>query len=202
LSDLLSNNEKNVDYSSIVEKIKEIEKINSDRQFALLIGMRPDSYANAKKRGTFPYEKIIEYCFRKNFSIDEIFDMKNPVKNIKELLGKENKNNFIDVLCINSEDHIRVPKDNIHNLDDINFFRAFIDENGNIFLINKNKTKLEDRANFLVKIFDKYYIKNVSIDLDRNFKLLEKEYEPIILKESDFSKIDVIGKVEISYQKL
>lgn len=201
MNDSLNNNEKNVNYLSIVERIKEIEKINSDRQFALLIGMRADSYANAKKRGTFPYEKVIEYCFRKNYSIDEIFNLKNPIKNLKEP-SKGWKDRYFNILCIDSEDYIRVPKDTTHNFDDINFFRAFIDEKGNIFLINKTKTKLEDRANFLVKIFDKYYIKNVSIDLDRNFKLLEKEYEPIILKESDFSKIDVIGKVEISYKKL
>lgn len=194
----LTNN--SVDYLSIVERIKEIERINSDRQFALLIGMRADSYANAKKRGTFPYEKVIEYCFKKNYSIDEIFNLKNPIKKLEGTSEKES--NFINVPCINSNDHIRIPKEHINNLDDFNFFNAFIDENGNISLINKNKKKLEDRASFLINIFDKFYIKNVSIDLDRNYKLSENEYEPIILKEEDFSKVDIIGKVELSYKRL
>lgn len=42
MNDSLNNNEKNVNYLSIVERIKEIEKINSDRQFALLIGVTSD----------------------------------------------------------------------------------------------------------------------------------------------------------------
>lgn len=188
-------------YSSIADKIKEIEGVTSDRQFALTIGMRPDSYANAKKRGTFPFEKVIDYCFKNKYSLDEIFGMKNPKKVLET--NSFDSETFIDIQVLESSDNVRLPKEIFKDmLDNINFLRAYIDSISNIFIINTNLSKLQDRESFLVKIFDKLYIKNVSIDLDRNYKLTENEFEPIVVKESDFQKFDIIGKVESTYKKL
>lgn len=188
-------------YSSIVEKVKEIEGVTSDRQFALTIGMRPDSYANAKKRGTFPFEKVIDYCFKNRYSLDEVFGMKNP-KKILENNSTENED-FVDIPSLINDDNVRLPKDSIRDIiDKINSLKVYIDSANNIFIINTELKKLQDRESFLVKIFDKYYIKDVSVDLDKNYKLSESNYEPIIIKESDFEKFEIIGKVESTYKKL
>ena len=188
-------------YSSIVKKIKEIEGVTSDRQFALIIGMRPDSYANTKKRGTFPFEKVIDYCFKNNYSLDEVFDIKNP-KKILESSSLDNES-FVNIPLLEDDDSIRLPKESIKDiLDNLHSLKAYIDNISNIFIINTELKKLEDRESFLVKIFDKLYIKDVSVDLDRNYKLTESDFEPIVIKESDFEKFEIIGKVEAIYKKL
>jgi hypothetical protein len=192
----------NIDFPSIVERIKKIENETSDRQFAIAIGMRNDSYSNAKKRGTFPYEKIINYCFVNNYSLDEIFGMKNPIKPALESNENTNKEcNSIYIESIENKQTIKLPANLFDEERTSKDIKYYIDENDTIFIVDTIGRKLEDRNSYLIKLFNNLYIKDVSIDLSHNFKLKENGFDEIIVKNEELFKIEVLGKVILTYKK-
>lgn len=191
-----------IDYPSIVERIKKIENETSDRQFAIAIGMRNDSYSNAKKRGTFPYEKIINYCFAHNYSLDEIFGMENPKKPVaeaSEFIDEQSSSIYIE--SIESNETIKLPANLLEGKKTNKETKYFIDEKDTIFIIDTTDNKLEDRNSYLIKLFNKFYIKDVSADLTYDWKLKENGFDEIILKNEDLFKIEVLGRVILTYKK-
>ena len=60
---------------------------------------------------------------------------------------------------------------------------------------------LEDRNSYLIRLFNNLYIKDVSIDLSHNFKLKENGFDEIIVKNEELFKIEVLGKVILTYKK-
>lgn len=192
----------NIDYPSIVERIKKIENETSDRQFAIAIGMRNDSYSNAKKRGTFPFEKIINYCFVNNYSLDEIFGMSNPTKPVSESSEHINENsNSVYIESIESNQTIKLPSYLLGGEKTSKNTKYFIDEKDTIFIVDTIDKNLEDRNSYLIRLFNNLYIKDVSIDLSHNFKLKENGFDEIIVKNEELFKIEVLGKVILTYKK-
>lgn len=191
-----------IDYTSIVDRIKKTENVTSDRQFAIAIGMRTDSYSNAKKRGTFPFEKIINYCFVNNYSLDEIFGMKNPIKPISESNQNTNENGssvYID--SIENNQTIKLPSYLLDGEKISKNIKYFIDKQDTIFIVDTIDKQLEDRNSYLIRLFNNLYIKDVSIDLSHNFKLKEKDFDEIKVKNEELFKIEVLGKVILTYKK-
>lgn len=195
------DNEENVDinYDLIVQKIKNHENVKSDRQFAFAIGMRPDSYANTKKRGNFPYEKVIDYCFRKKLSIDYIFgntDFKS-IEKIDEVEILDDSSKYIELDCIDYNETIKIPK--ISNNTNYKSLKAFVDKD--IFIVDTSINELENNNSFLVKNNSNYFIKSVEIDFDGNYKLKESDKDDIILSIDNLDKVEVVGRIEEIYKR-
>ncbi len=59
-----------LNFSEILEKIKEIKGFKSDSDIALALNMSPQALFNYRKRGTIPAEQILTFCLNEDISSD------------------------------------------------------------------------------------------------------------------------------------
>lgn len=57
----------------ILARVAEIIDTHSDSAIAKELGVSPQAIANARKRESVPYEKLIQFASRKNISLDDLF---------------------------------------------------------------------------------------------------------------------------------
>lgn len=63
----------NDNFIEIMERLKYRLKVHSDTALAELLDMSQSTFAERKKRGSIPYDKIIALCDRKKLSSDWLF---------------------------------------------------------------------------------------------------------------------------------
>lgn len=75
-------------YTKTIENFKKINKVSKDIEVASLLGIHKNTFAERKKRGSIPYEAIINFCREKEISIDLIFEVDTNTNkiNYKKLL--------------------------------------------------------------------------------------------------------------------
>ena len=61
------------DIFEIISIIKEKNNLKSETQVAEILGMSQQVLSAYKKRGTIPYQEIIEYCHKESLSLDWLF---------------------------------------------------------------------------------------------------------------------------------
>lgn len=184
----------NSDFQIIVDSLKARIGKSSDRQFALAIGMRPDSYANAKKRGVFPFDNVIQYCISEGISLDSlffplyrnkfIFSVNQPLKDtyIYPLI------NFLDDLT-----NIVLPIENTKN------YYVFI-HSKSLFRVDINIHELSHNSVFLFKSGLDYVLKLVVNNFNGTYSLIEDSMPDIILNSDNMDSFEVIGKVIDNYE--
>ena len=60
-------------FEIVINKLKDILNIKSDRQLSFALDILPASFANSRKRGIIPFDKIINYALKKNIDLNLIF---------------------------------------------------------------------------------------------------------------------------------
>lgn len=65
---MLTNNE--FDFDEIMDRLKKVTNANSYNSLADALGLSSSAFANLKKRGSVPYDKIISLASSLNVSID------------------------------------------------------------------------------------------------------------------------------------
>lgn len=189
--------EVDVNFEEIIDKLKKQLGISSDRQFAFAIGMRPDSYANAKKRGTFPYEKIIKYCKLNGISLDELF--KSDKSN--DMLSNNDKR--IDI----SSYLYKVINDS-SNLNNIllpiqngNKYEVFIDENNDIYVIDKSLKELRKTSSFVFKKDTFTFVRKYDYDFKTKKHLfMINDIVDLSLNDDELREFEIIGKSIFNYK--
>ena len=63
--------------NSVINNLKKILGVTSDRQLPIRLDIKPPSFANTIKRGLLPYEKIVLFAKKHNQSLDKIFLLQN-----------------------------------------------------------------------------------------------------------------------------
>lgn len=190
-----------------MRRLKIVIGETSDRQVALAIGIRADSLIQLRKRGSYPYAKVIEYCKKNKVSLDyilgndEILVTKEVEDNLEPnnpLLSLKKSSSVFEMRTINLEQNIVLPM-----FDKIvykNSYKAYIDES-TIYIIDTSVISINKNGIYLVKSNGIFYIKNVAIDFSGNFTFREKGQVDIVLKADELEKIDVIGSVVYSFSK-
>lgn len=71
-------NQANGEFEAVVRRLGQLLKTNKDADVYRFLGMSQSSYSNRKKRGTIPYEEIIQACVRQGFSLDYVLAARDP----------------------------------------------------------------------------------------------------------------------------
>lgn len=200
-------NENVVNFDESMRRLKIVIGETSDRQVALAIGIRADSLIQLRKRGSYPYAKVIEYCKKNKVSLDyvlgndEILVTKEVEDNLEPnnpLLGLKKSSCVFEMRTINLEQNIVLPIFDMIVYK--NSHKAYIDES-TIYIIDTSVGSINKNGIYLVKSNGIFYIKNVAIDFSGNFTFREKGQVDIVLKADELEKIEVIGSVVYSFSK-
>ncbi len=63
----------NMDLKDITKRLKESSSIITDADLAQAMGFTKQEFYNYKKRGTIPFERILNFCHERKISIEYIF---------------------------------------------------------------------------------------------------------------------------------
>lgn len=63
-------------FLAIIEFIKEVEGVKSDRAVAEILGLSTGDLGNRKKRGSIPFAQVIQWAISKNVSLDDVFTIR------------------------------------------------------------------------------------------------------------------------------
>ena len=82
----------NLNFLEIIQRIKKILNVKSDKDVANSIGMNPNSFFNRKKRGTIPMTEIVLFANTHNVNLEWLINGNEPIyKNqFKEASDKKN----------------------------------------------------------------------------------------------------------------
>jgi len=62
----------NIEYSEVFSRLMKRLGVETDAQLASRLGVSPQTLSTWKRRGTIPYEKVIDVCIQNEYSLDEI----------------------------------------------------------------------------------------------------------------------------------
>lgn len=62
-----------MDLKEISKRLKEASEIQTDADLAQVMGFTRQEFYNYKRRGTIPFERILNYCHQNNISIEYVF---------------------------------------------------------------------------------------------------------------------------------
>ncbi len=92
--------------NTIIDNIKKIENIKQDKEVCSLLDIRTDSLSKYKKKNTIPYDKIINYCIKRNLSIDDFLDI-----NHNSIIYKfKHTSSSIDIDFLNLNEKLSIPE--------------------------------------------------------------------------------------------
>jgi len=185
-------------YEEFILRLKQIENKKNERQLALAMDLRPDTFAQMKIRNRLPFETIIGYCEKTGYSLDRLFfDVDNNDKSLGNSVNSinihENNKNFHNYRIYNSNEYVRLPTiNNAHIYKALDYLNAIyiFDENvkeyigASFYVIDNNQTS----QNIVVaKILTK---------LDGGFAYQYVDSDTLQdISKSDLSKVKIIGRV-------
>lgn len=186
--------------NSVINNLKKILGVTSDRQLSIRLDIKPPSFANTIKRGLLPYEKIVLFAKKHNQSLDKIFLLQNqdytienePKCNYSEPESNSiSSNNSTEIQLINDEQTIKIP--NLPVTPNKNL-KAFIDDK-KIYIINTNDKIFVNNHYYLLKSNNAFFTMVISIDLDGQYILKNDDDITTKLTLDEFNKIEIVGKV-------
>ena len=180
-------------FEDVIKKIKKINNIKSDKDFASIINLNPDALVQRKKRNSIPHENVIEYCLKNKISIDELYENNEVVSNttlnelnIDSSLGK------IKIYGTNTYLHLNYP--NVTGE-----LESYIDTNNIGFIFNPKIISIVEDGNYLLKNNDTLLIKRVRNSFRNSYLLKdinENSNDELEVTFEDFKRTKVIGKIE------
>lgn len=195
-----------MDYaSSVLDNLKRILDLPSDRQLAFRLDLHPASLSNTIKRKILPWEKIITYAINNNLSLDEIFlnkvnqsgyDKSNTdnieAKN-KSIINENNKLSSIKTLEEDSE--IQIPY--IFQSEDTEL-RAYLTDK-KIYILDINEKEIKGTNYWLVKSNNNYYALTISVNLDGKYQLKDDDDSIRSISAEEFKKLEITGKIHFRF---
>ncbi len=186
--------------NSVINNLKKILGVTSDRQLSIRLDIKPPSFANTIKRGLLPYEKIVLFAKKHNQSLDKIFLLQNqnytienePKCNYSELESNSiSSNNSTEIQLINGEQTIKIPNLPVTPNKTL---RAFIDDK-KIYIIDTKDKIFVNNNYYLLKSSNAFFPMIVSMDLDGQYILKNDDDITTKVTLNEFNKIEIVGKV-------
>jgi len=164
-----------LDLNDVIKKIKKIENIKSDKDFADIINIKPDALVQRKNRNSIPHDNIIKYCLKNKISLDMIYEnndikidnsTQEDHKNIEVTLS-DSKFPLSRIQIIDKDDFLKLPISNPYKK-----LKAHIDySSNNIFIIDTMVNKYEDEGLYLIKYQERTYVKNIVDTFSGTFQI-------------------------------
>ena len=174
------------------EKLKKILDVNSEKRIAEEMEMSASQISQMKNNGKFHYGKFIALMKRKNFSLDDFFNIKDEscVENINKSKIPYFKNikTYIVLQDIdNSKDELRVIK-----------------RNNQFIIFNTTITKFTTDGIYVFTQGDFIIVRQIRFSINANdfekleliFSDINNEQDSKIIDVENLEKINFIGKVE------
>ena len=164
-----------LDLNDVIKKIKKIENIKSDKDFADIINIKPDALVQRKNRNSIPHDNIIKYCLKNKVSLDMIYENNNikidntvqEDNNTIEITLNESKFPISRIQIIDKDDFLKLPMHNPSKM-----LKAHIDySSSNIFIIDTIVNKYEDEGLYLIKYQERTYVKNIVDTFSGTFQI-------------------------------
>ena len=192
--------------NSVINNLKKILGVTSDRQLSIRLDIKPPSFANTIKRGLLPYEKIVLFAKKHNQSLDKIFLLQNqnytienePKCNYSELESNSiSSNNSTEIQLINGEQTIKIPNLPVTPNKTL---RAFIDDK-KIYIIDTKDKIFVNNNYYLLKSSNAFFPMIVSMDLDGQYILKNDDDITTKVTLNEFNKIEIVGKVNFKFTR-
>ena len=106
-----------INFLQIIEKIKEITKLDKDKDLAKLLNATPENFSRWKTRNSIPYEQLIYFSNEHNIDLNWLLSDKGE----KYLNNYENKEiqNIIKLLEYAPKKYIDIIKEELENMKNI-----------------------------------------------------------------------------------
>jgi homospermidine synthase len=191
-----------IDFNIVIQKIKQIEEIKSDKDFAKLINIKPDALVQRKNRNSIPHDNIIKYCLANNISIDMIYENNdieiNDITSVHDQMITSTKNDKLSRIAIfDSNEVLKLP---IHNPN--NVLKAYIDSSSKqIFIIDTSVDKYNNEGLYYITYHDRTYIKNITDTFNGSFQISscctnDLSSNSFEIDENKINELIIKGKVE------
>lgn len=179
------------------EKLKKLLEVNSGKRVAEEMDISPSQYSQMKNNGKFPYERFFALMRRRNFSIDDFFNIKDDT--CGDSLSKSKipyfKNNKKYIL--------------LQDIDNTNEELKVIKKNDQFIVFNTTIRKFTSDGIYVFMQSDFIIVRKMKFSINTNdFEKLELELTDInnendskIISLDNLERINIIGKVEYIIEK-
>lgn len=191
--------------SNVLDNLKRILKLPSDRQLALKLEIHPASLSNSIKRNILPWEKIITYSLNNNLSLDEIFlnninQSENKDSNTDNIESSKNStfnenNKLSSIKTLEEDSEIQIPY--IFQSEDTEL-RAYLTDK-KIYVLDINEKEIKGTNYWLVKSNNNYYALTISVNLDGKYQLKDDDDSIRSISVEEFKKLEIIGKIHFRF---
>lgn len=191
--------------SNVLDNLKRILKLPSDRQLALKLEIHPASLSNSIKRNILPWEKIITYSLNNNLSLDEIFlnninQSENKDSNTDNIASSKNStfnenNKLSSIKTLEEDSEIQIPY--IFQSEDTEL-RAYLTDK-KIYVLDINEKEIKGTNYWLVKSNNNYYALTISVNLDGKYQLKDDDESIRSISVEEFKKLEIIGKIHFRF---
>jgi hypothetical protein len=185
-----------IDFKTLIERLKIILEITTDTIIAEKLQLSYQSFAQMKRRNSLPYENLLILCNKRNLN-PLILLNENNEKFTKYCNDIRNLNAYSDKInIINSDKFIVIP-----GLNTKSSYKAYIDVNNDINIIDTNDTMLSHNQTYIIEKNDIYYKKHITIDINGNYILSETNIDDWIVSKKELNQFNSIAKVIFSYSR-
>lgn len=179
------------------EKLKKLLEVSSEKRVAEEMDISPSQYSQMKNNGKFPYERFFALMRRKNFSIDDFFNIKDDTCSDSLLKSKipyyKNNKKYILLQDIdNTNEELKVIKKNDQFIVFDTTVRKFTSDGIYVFMQNDFIIVRKMKFSINTNDFTKLEVELIDINNESDSKIIDLE---------NLDKINFIGKVEYIIEK-
>ena len=214
-------------FIEVIERIKDIlsseisERKVYDKDVAKALNLSKEYFSILKKRGKIPLAEVIEFCAKRNISINWLLFDQDPkslyketekfayIKYFKDINasaggGAFNYESSFEKLYLDKELENFLGKESIKNIEALNLIGDSMEpllKDGSIIFVDRSKRDIKKGGIFVLATNAGVFIKRVILKTDGRVELISENRmypKEVILNE----EIDIIGKVVGVLEKL
>ena len=214
-------------FGEVVERIKDIlsseisERKVYDKDVAKALNLSKEYFSILKKRGKIPLAEVIEFCAKRNISINWLLFDQDPkslyketekfayIKYFKDINasaggGALNYESSFEKLYLDKELENFLGKESIKNIEALNLIGDSMEpllKDGSIIFVDRSKKDIKKGGIFVLATNAGVFIKRVILKTDGRVELISENRmypKEVILNE----EIEIIGKVIGVLEKL
>ena len=214
-------------FNEVIDRLKDIlskelgERRVYDKDVANALGISKEYFSMLKKRGKLPLEELINFCAKRNISINWLLFDQNPnslyentekfafVKYFKDINasaggGAINYEEEAQKLYLDKELEEFFGKENIKNIEALNVLGDSMEpvlKDGSIVFIDKTQKDIKKGGIFVLSTNAGVFIKRVVLKIDGTVDLISEN--SIYPKENILAdEVNIIGKVIGAVEKI
>ena len=180
-----------IDFKTLLSRLKFILNLSKDVEISEALHLTYQSFAQMKRRNTLPYANLLLLCEEQE--VDPFIILNKNDDDFQAYCDDKLKTkNTIKI--INSANTLSIP-----NLNIADSFQAYIEDNGDINIIDTKYQTFKHNQSYIIQQNGIYYNKHFYIDQDNNYIFTEPNVDDWILSKDKVKDIKCIGKIIYSY---